>query len=181
MSTALTLTTATDADVPRLARFVNRAYRGEDARLGWTTEAHLLDGQRIDEAGVEEMLHLPRATFVLAQDAGGELLGCVHLRACPEHLYLSMLAVDPARQGAGIGRFLLQSAEEHARQQGCPRIRMTVISVRQELLAYYQRQGYQPTGATEPFPTDTRFGIPRQPLELLVLEKEVIFGDEVRK
>ena len=171
MSPAFHLATATPADAARLTQFVNNAYRGEEARQGWTTEADLLDGQRIDEAGMTDMLALPHATILLCQNEVGQLLGSFHVQAKGPLLYLSMLAVEPAGQGRGVGRFLLGAAENYGRQHGCTLSRMTVISVRAELLAYYERQGYGRTGATEPFPTDPRYGIPRQPLLLLVLEK----------
>ncbi len=165
------LTLATPADIPRLTRLVNSAYRGETSRQGWTTEAHLLDGPRIDEAGVRELLAAPDAALLLCQNAGGELLGCFHAQTRGVAVYLSMLAVAPAGQGRGVGKFLLQAAEAYGRQHRCTTSKMTVISVRPELIAFYERQGYRLTGATEPFPTDPRFGIPRQPLVLLVLEK----------
>ncbi len=165
------LATATPADVPRLARLVNSAYRGEASRQGWTTEAHLLDGQRIDEAGLLEMLQAPDAAVLLCRGAGGELLGCFHVQASAGRLHLSMLAVAPAGQGRGVGKFLLRAAEAYGRQHHCTVSQMTVISVRPELIAFYERQGYRPTGATEPFPTDPRYGMPKQPLVLLVLEK----------
>jgi GNAT superfamily N-acetyltransferase len=165
------LATATPTDAPRLTRFVNAAYRGETSRQGWTTEAHLLDGQRIDEAGMLDMLALPNAAMLLALDEAGELSGSFHVQAKGELVYLSMLAVAPTGQGRGVGKFLLRAAEDYGRQHGCTVSKMTVISVRAELIAYYERQGYQRTGATEPFPTDPRFGIPKQPLVLLVLEK----------
>ena len=161
------LALATPADAPRLTTFVNAAYRGDTARQGWTTEADLLDGQRIDEEGMREMLGRPGAAMLLCQSAAGELLGSFHVQVKDELIYLSMLAVNPTGQARGVGKFLLSAAEDH----GCTLSRMTVISVRAELLAYYERRGYHRTGATEPFPTDPRFGIPRQPLVLLVLEK----------
>ena len=167
----LTLATATPADTARLTRHVNAAYRGETARQGWTTESDLLDGQRIDEAGVADMLALPGAVMLLAVDAGGELLGSFHAQVKGPVVYLSMLAVAPTLQTRGVGRFLLEAAEDYGRQHGCTLSKMTVISVRAELIAYYERRGYHLTGATEAFPTDPRYGIPKQPLVLLVLEK----------
>ena len=169
--TDFTLATATPADAPRLTQFVNAAYRGDSSRQGWTTEANLLDGQRIDEAGLHDMLALPQAAILLCQNAAGELLGSFHVQADAERLHLSMLAVAPAGQGQGVGKFLLHAAEDYGRQHGCTVSKMTVISVRPELIAYYERKGYLPTGATKPFPTDPRFGVPKQPLELLVLQK----------
>ena len=169
--TPFTLVTATLSDVPRLARHVNAAYRGDTARQGWTTESDLLDGQRIDEAGVADMLALPGAAMLLALNTAGELLGCFHAQAKGELLYLSMLAVNPAGQTQGVGKFLLEAAEAYGRQHGCTLSHMTVISVRAELIGYYERRGYHLTGATEAFPTDPRYGIPKQPLTLLVLEK----------
>ena len=171
MNSALHLATATPADAAHLARHVNAAYRGDTARQGWTTEADLLDGQRIDEAGVAEMLALPRATMLLARTEAGELLGSFHAQIKGPVVYLSMLAVTPTLQARGVGRFLLEAAESYGRQHSCTISRMTVISVRAELIAYYERRGYHRTGATESFPTDPRFGLPKQPLVLLVLEK----------
>jgi GNAT superfamily N-acetyltransferase len=167
----MNLVLATTADASRLTHFVNAAYRGDSARQGWTTEADLLDGQRIDEEGMLEMLARPGAAMLLCQNEAGELLGSFHAQVRGELVYLSMLAVAPTGQARGVGKFLLQAAEDYGRQHGCILSRMTVISVRTELIAYYERRGYHLTGATEPFPTDPRFGIPRRPLVLLVLEK----------
>ena len=167
----MTLATATPTDIPRIAQLVNRAYRGDASRQGWTTEAHLLDGQRIDEAGLHEMMAAPDAVMLLCLGAGNELLGSFYAHAAGNKVSLSMLAVAPTGQGQGVGRLLLSAAEDYGRQHGCTTSKMTVISVRLELIAYYERRGYQLTGATEPFPTDPRYGIPRQPLTLLVLEK----------
>ena len=167
----MNLTHATPADATRLTAFVNAAYRGDTARQGWTSEAHLLDGQRIDEAGLRELLAAPNAAILLCLGADGELLGSFHVQADAGRLHLAMLAVAPAAQGRGVGKFLLRAAENFGVQHGCAVSKMTVISVRPELIAYYERQGYRRTGATKPFPTDPRFGIPKQPLTLLVLEK----------
>ena len=171
MNADFALATATPADAPRLTQFVNAAYRGDSSRQGWTTEANLLDGQRIDEVGLHDMLALPQAAILLCQNAAGELLGSFHVQADAGRLHLSMLAVAPAGQGQGVGKFLLRAAEDYGRQHGCTVSKMTVISVRPELIAYYERRGYRPTGATKPFPTNPRFGVPKQPLELLVLQK----------
>ncbi|MFD1469141.1 GNAT family N-acetyltransferase [Hymenobacter caeli] len=168
-----TLRPATAADVPALAALVNDAYRGEASRRGWTTEADLLDGPRIDAAALHELLGAPGGGFVLAVGAAGQLLGCVYLQAQAGRLYLGTLAVAPAAQAHGLGRHLLAAAEARARQQGCSHLKMTVLAARPELLAWYERRGYGRTGATEPFPATARFGRPRQPLELVVLEKAV--------
>lgn len=173
MNAPFSSATAALADVPRLTRLVNRAYRGDASRQGWTTEAHLLDGQRIDEDGLREMLAVPGAAMLMCLNDNGELLGSFYAQATGPKLYLGMLAVEPAKQAHGVGKFLLKTAEDYGRQHGCTTSKMTVISVRSELLAYYERQGYHQTGATEPFPTDPRFGIPKQPLTLLVLEKKL--------
>ena len=167
-----TLRAATPANVPALASLINRAYRSEASQAGWTTEGHLLDGPRIDEATLLQMLAAPNAVLLQAELVG-QLAGCVHLENQGNYLYLSMLAVDPGAQAHGLGRQLLHAAEAHARQAGCATIRMSVLALRTELLAWYERQGYRRTGASEPFPATTRFGRPRQPLTLLALEKSL--------
>ncbi|GAA4010382.1 GNAT family N-acetyltransferase [Hymenobacter fastidiosus] len=162
---------ATAADVPELAALVNSAYRGPESEKGWTTEAHLLGGQRTDADALREMLAAADAVFLLARTEDGTLAGSVYLHKQTDALYLGMLSVAPTLQAHGLGKHLLRAAEDYARRQDCFRLRITVISVRTELLAWYERHGYQRTGATEPFPTGPRFGLPRQPLELVVLEK----------
>jgi ribosomal protein S18 acetylase RimI-like enzyme len=84
-----------------------------------------------------------------------------------------MLTVTPELQGAGIGKELLKAAEQHARANGCRKVTMTVISVREELINWYERHGYNVTGEKQPFPTDPKFGLPRRPLEFIVLEKAI--------
>ena len=167
-----TLRAATAADAPALADLINRAYRSEPAQAGWTTEGHLLDGPRIDEATLLQLLAAPPAVLLRAE-LNGQPAGCVYLEPQGQTLYLSMLAVAPETQAHGLGRQLLTAAEAHARQAGCHRIKMSVLALRPELLAWYERQGYRRTGGSEPFPATTRFGRPRQPLTLLTLEKPV--------
>ena len=165
---------ATAADVPALHRLVERAYRGDHARRGWTHEADLLDGQRTDVAALHEAVADPARAILLAEDHG-ELAGCVEVAGKGDGLaYVGMVSVDPDRQAAGMGRQLLAAAEEHAQQHfGATRVEMTVIERRAELIAWYERRGYAPTGERRPFPLDNpRFGLPRtRELEFVVLEK----------
>lgn len=160
-------------DVTKLTELVNSAYRGDTSRQGWTTEADLLDGTRVDEMIIYRLLTTKNTTILKYID-GLDILGCVELRVEPEGLYLGMLSVRPNLQGEGIGKKLLQAAEIHAREFACPKIFMTVISVRQELIDWYVRHGYQLTGERKPFLTpDTRWGVPKQELEFVVLEKSM--------
>ena len=160
--------------MPALVDLINRAYRSEATQAGWTAEGHLLDGPRIDAETLREMLAVPAAVLLVVAPTPSQLSGCVYLETQGAALYLSMLAVAPAAQAHGLGRQLLQAAEAHAKASGCTTIKMSVLSVRTELLAWYERQGYRRTGASEPFPDTTRFGRPRQPLTLLALEKGVV-------
>lgn len=162
---------ATERDVPALNELVQSAYRGESSRRGWTTEADLLDGIRTDEAGLKTMLANLQATILKYEDAG-QLIGCVYLEKKGDYLYLGMLTVSPDAQAGGIGKQLMVAAEQLARDRNCRAITMTVIPQRHELIAFYERRGYRPTGETEPFPMDDpRFGLPKQPLSFIVMEK----------
>ncbi len=154
---------AAAADAAAVVALVNSGYRGEGSKRGWTTEADLLGGQRTDADKVREMVLAKGSRVELAFAADGALLGCVHLKREDDgSCYLGMLTVDPARQGGGLGKSLLERSEAVAREWGCRRMRMTVISVRGELIAFYERRGYAKTGKTEPFPeNDPRFGLPK--------------------
>jgi GNAT superfamily N-acetyltransferase len=156
---------------------VNSAYRGETSRQGWTTEADYIDGQRTDaETLARDLEETPGARVMLLREAG-ELLGTVWLEPTddPEVWYLGMLTVRPDLQARQLGRGLLAQAEQAASELGAKRIRMTVVAIRDTLIAWYQRRGYALTGATQPWPYDKPvYGQPRrQDLSFVVLEKQL--------
>ena len=85
-----------------------------------------------------------------------------------------MLTVSPVLQNKGIGKRMLDAAEQEAKKKQCSSIYMTVISVRNELIAWYIRHDYRDTGERKPFSfTDPRFGLPKSKLEFVVLEKKL--------
>jgi ribosomal protein S18 acetylase RimI-like enzyme len=159
-------------DIPALVTLLNSAYRGEVSKKGWTTEADLLRGElRTDEATLNKLMNLPGARFLKFINEKNEIQGCVFLQKKENKIYLGMLSVSPLIQAKGIGKQLMVAGEMFAKEQACHSIFMKVISLRHELIAWYERQGYKRTRQTEPFPLDTRFGIPTQPLEFIILEK----------
>lgn len=164
---------ATPADIDALVALVTSAYRGDSSRAGWTTEADLLDGNRIDPEVLRADLERPRSRVLLAEADGG-LQACAHVADEDGAGYFGMFAVRPGLQGGGLGKQLLAECERIARDEWqLPVMRMTVIDVRAELIAFYERRGYRRTGEFKPFPYgDTRFGQPkRDDLRFEVLEK----------
>jgi len=165
---------ATLADIPALHRLVERAYRGDTARKGWTHEADLLGGQRTDVEALSDMIADPMQRILLAIGADG-LVGCVQVsQKNADTAYLGLLSVDPDVQAGGLGKALIDAAERTAQAEfSASTIEMTVITQRSELIAYYERRGYALTGETRPFPhDDERFGLPvTRDLSFVVLAK----------
>jgi ribosomal protein S18 acetylase RimI-like enzyme len=169
---------AAAADVAAIVALVESAYRGDASKQGWTTEADMLDGQRTDPQGVADLIGRRDCTTLLGESAAG-LLACAQVEAVAgedgaKTGYFGMFSVRPNLQGGGIGRAMLAEAERIAREQwGCARMQMTVITIRDELIAWYERRGYRRTGRYKPFPYgDERFGVPkRDDLRFEVLEK----------
>ena len=160
-------------DIEAIVALVTSAYRGESSRAGWTTEADLLEGPRID-AGVLRSDIEREGSRVLLAERDGRLLACAHVALDGDAGYFGMFSVVPGLQGAGIGSRLLAECERIvAGEWRLPRMRMTVIDVRDALIAYYERRGYRRTGIHKPFPYgDERFGIPlRDDLRFEILEK----------
>lgn len=171
--TTITFRAATAGDIPALIRLINSAYRGNDGSVGWTTEADLLDGIRVDAESLQADLELPRSVFLLAE-RDGHVLACAHVSGENGTGNFGMFSVDPAQQGGGIGTMMMQTAEAHAvREWGLAIMQMSVIDVRDDLIAYYERRGYVRTGIKKPFPYgNERVGIPkRNDLRFEVLEK----------
>jgi ribosomal protein S18 acetylase RimI-like enzyme len=162
---------ATAADIPYIVKLVNSAYRGEEAKQGWTHEADLIEGNmRIDESSLRELIE-KTGSVILKNNDGEDLTGCVYLEKRGNSMYLGMLSVSPWIQAKGIGKKLLGAAEKHALKNGCSKIEMTVISERAELIAWYNRNGYHVTEEKKPFHSDSRFGVPRKNLEFIVMKK----------
>lgn len=172
MADLLIIRPATPADIPGLTVLINRAYRGESSRRGWTTEAHLFNGPRINEAALRILMRTPFTRFWCCHEPARGLVGGICLtRPLGDALYISLLAVAPEAQALGVGRRLLLHADLEARRLKCVRLRMTVLAERPDLLAWYARRGYYQTGETEDFPGTGQFGQPLRPLQLLTLEK----------
>ncbi len=163
MTAPLPTRLATAADTAALVALVNGAYRGDSSRAGWTTEADLLGGQRVDVCGLAETI-AKADSVVLVQERDRELVACVHLQRTDEDCYVGMLTVRPTAQGSGLGRRILEMAERWAIDHWSSRtMHMTVIAQRVELIAWYERLGYRLTGERRPFPYgDERFGLPRR-------------------
>ncbi|MER7900960.1 N-acetyltransferase [Streptomyces sp. NPDC096046] len=174
-ATPLTFRDATDADVDELVALIESAYRGDDSRAGWTTEADILEGQRTDPEGVLEVVKAPDSRLMTVE-RDGSIVACCQLRHQGDHAYFGMFAVSPRLQGAGLGKVIIAEAERQARETwGVKEMQMTVISVREDLIAWYERRGYRRTGRMAPFPYgDERFGVPqRADLEFELLVKEL--------
>ena len=161
-----TIAAATLADAPALKALLEAAYRGDSARRGWNHEADILDDERTAPGEVEALLADEAVTILTARE-GAALIGCVAVTIKGAALaYLGMLCVAPDLQSAGLGRRLLDAAEDHARALGIAAMEMTVIDTRVALIAWYERRGYSRTGETRPFP------VPRDPpVTFVVLEK----------
>ncbi|MFB7511596.1 GNAT family N-acetyltransferase [Streptomyces broussonetiae] len=172
----LTFRAATDADVDVLVALIESAYRGDSSRTGWTTEADILQGQRTDPEGVLEVIKSPDSRLLTVEQDGG-VVACCQLEHRGDHAYFGMFAVSPALQGAGLGKVVMAEAERQAREDwGVTEMHMTVISVRNDLITWYERRGYRRTGQMSPFPYgDERFGIPqRDDLQFELLVKPLV-------
>ncbi|MEU0250186.1 GNAT family N-acetyltransferase [Streptomyces sp. NPDC006235] len=174
-ATGLTFRDATDADVDELVALIESAYRGDASRAGWTTEADILQGQRTDPEGVLAVIKSPDGRLLTVEQEG-RIVACCQLEHRGDHAYFGMFAVSPRLQGAGLGKVILAEAERLARETwGATEMHMTVISVRDDLIAWYERRGYRRTGRMTPFPYgDERFGVPqRDDLQFELLVKEL--------
>ena len=131
-------------DVSELLRLINTAF---------AIERFFKTG---DRTSVEEIRDLAkRGEFLLLEGAQGRALGCVYWTRHGDDGYFGMLSIDPAHQGRGFGRRLIDAVESRCRAAGCPRITIHIVNLREELPPFYRRLGYAQSG-TLPFPTPGR-------------------------
>ncbi len=171
-------TPAIESDYPAIVALANLAYRGGGSKASWNAEAGIIEGTRLTESLLrEDLAAKPNAHLLLYRDTlDGPLLGTVWLEPQAEGVwYLGLFTVHPELQNRQLGRTLLAAAEDFVRERGGETIRMTVLHVRDALIAWYERRGYRKTGETQPFPYgDDRFGRPmRDDLHFILLEKEL--------
>ena len=174
----MTLTRVVESDYAGIAELANLAFRGSGPNASWNTEALYIQGDRLTESTLRaDLAAKPNAALLTYRDeADGPLLGCVWLEPEDEGVwYLGLLTVRPDLQKRQLGRTILVSAEAYAKERGARRIRMTVVHVRDTLIAWYERRGYRLTGETKPFPYGAdQFGKPlRDDLHFVVLEKDI--------
>lgn len=174
----LSFRAATVADTDAVVALVEAAYRGQSSRAGWTTEADFLDGHRTWPEDVQALIAQPHSRIVLGEgrpvSGSTPLLACAHVAVEDGAGYFGMFSVRPGLQNAGIGKAMLAQAERIIRDEwALATMRMTVIDIRSELIAWYERRGFIRTGIKKPFPYgDERFGKPkRDDLRFEVLEK----------
>ncbi|MFF3558210.1 GNAT family N-acetyltransferase [Streptomyces tsukubensis] len=160
----LTYRDAADADVPALVGLVQSAYRGDGDERGWTTESHLIGGRRIDESGIREVMTADNSRMIVVTGEDGDVVACFQLERRAGRAYFGLFAVRPGLQGNGLGRRVITEAEQLAVQAwGATAMEMTVISVRADLIAWYERRGYRRTGSLSPFPYGSeRHGTPKR-------------------
>jgi ribosomal protein S18 acetylase RimI-like enzyme len=163
---------STFANVTAIKDLLNAAYRGESSKQGWTTEAGLISGEtRTNEMMLQEVMQQQGSIILIYKEEDNRITGCVNLQQHGNRLYLGMFSVSPQLQGGGIGKTLLQAAEEYALYVNCTAIYMSVISIRTELIDWYKRHGYADTGERKAFIEDAVTGKHLQPLEFMILEK----------
>ncbi|RZU39889.1 GNAT family N-acetyltransferase [Edaphobacter modestus] len=170
----MNLQPAAASDLPEIVELTNLAFRGE---VGWTLESKYIEGERISLKTLhEDLANRPQALLMISRNQDEILLGSVWLEPKKDGVwYMGLLAVRPDLQGQQLGRRMLDASEDAIRQRGAKRIRISVVNVRQNLVAWYERRGYAQTGEREPFPYgDDRVGRPlRDDLEFVMLEKEL--------
>jgi len=139
--------TAVQSDIDSLARLINSAFR---------VEQPFIDGDRTNPDGVRA--YMEKGKFLLAEDSSA-LAGCVYVELRGDRGYLGLLGVDPQRQGAGLGRKLMNAAETFFREAGCVAVDLRIVSARTPLPAFYRHLGYLETG-TAPFAPDVPVKVP---------------------
>lgn len=165
---------AQTADVDEIVTLVESVYRGESSQKGWTTEARLLEGQRVDASMVQEMIANPHSALLVFKD-DGKIKACVYLERKNQKAVLGMLSVDVDQQGNKLGQKIIKFSENFiANNWKVASIQIYVLWQREELISWYERRGFKKTGVEKPFPKDPKFGIPKvKDLHFIEMEKAI--------
>ncbi|MBM5573265.1 GNAT family N-acetyltransferase [Deefgea sp. CFH1-16] len=151
---------AVELDAEAIAQLVNRAYRPRSIAKGWTHEAALISGDRTNCEQIKKLFQPQSAILLLCEDT--EIVACVHVERRDEAAYIGMLSTDPLCQAQGIGKQMLTSAEQYAVANfKSDVLKISVLSSRPELQAFYERRGYLLSGHVEDYPVAAGVGQPK--------------------
>jgi|SRR5215813_1039695 len=124
---------ASENEAETIARIINAAFE---------IEREFREGERTSAAEVRKLM--ASETFLVAEQMG-KLVAVVEVRVRGAKGYFGMLAVDVSARRAGLGRALVEAAEDHCRRAGCTLMTMSTGEDRTELIPYYERMGYRVT------------------------------------
>jgi ribosomal protein S18 acetylase RimI-like enzyme len=159
-------------DLPNICILVNNAYRGEEAKKGWTFESDLIEGdKRTDENDLFLLFSNEKAVFLIAINDNEVIIGSVYLEAKNENLYMGMLSVEPTLQGNGIGKLLVSNAIQYGQSLGLEKIQIQVIHRRQDLILWYEKLGFITSEKILPFEVPLEFGKPKVPLHFIEMNR----------
>ena len=156
------------SDLPNICILANNAYRGEEAKKGWTFESDFIEGdKRTDENDLFLLFSNEKSVFLIAKNDNGVITGSVYLEVKNENLYMGMLSVEPTLQGNGIGKLLVSNAIQYGQSLGLEKIQIQVVHLRQELILWYKKLGFITTDKIMPFEVPLEFGKPKVPLHFI--------------
>lgn len=170
----ITIERATEKDLQQIHSLIEMCYRGQFSKNGWTSESDFIDGARTTAESLRDLMGV--GNFLIHSDEDKNIIGCIYTRAInlEKTLYVGMLSVHPLLQSRGLGTKLMASAEEVAREEGCTKLTIKVITSRTELIGWYERQGYKCSGEFTPFiPVVNGVGEPKVPIEFGIWVKHL--------
>jgi ribosomal protein S18 acetylase RimI-like enzyme len=171
---------ASSDDTDALVALIERAYRGPETAGQWDSESHLLTGPRTSHDEIAGLIARVDSRILVCEHEA-RIIGCALVQrtdaevsgAVVSGAYFGMFATDPAIRAAGLGKLILAEAENSVRGLwNASAMVMTVISVREALIAWYERRGYRLTGARIPFPFSENSGALRRDFDLVELRKD---------
>ncbi len=170
---------ARTGDADAIVDLVERAYRGPAAAGKWTSEADLLTGPRTNHDEIVALIDREDSRFIMAEE-NGALRGCCLVQGVNRETaqtvhaaYFGMFAIEPGAHGSGLGKIVIAEAERRvADLWAASQMVMTVINLRHELIAWYERRGYRQTGATLPFPFTETSGETHRDFHLVEMRKD---------
>lgn len=164
-------------DAKSIHNLIEKSYRGESAKSGWTFESDLIDGPRLQNGEIEHCIQDKNQKFLVAIDNYGVLIGVICVTKNDDWVEFGKFSVEPKLQGHGIGKQLILAVSDFAKNAwGATSLKLMVISSRTELVDFYKRQGFVETGQTMPFIDIHPYVILKNPnahLEIMVMERPI--------
>ncbi len=158
-------------DLEQAVKLINKVYEVAESGL-WASGTQ--------RTSLRELAELIELNQIIVAKCKSRVVGCLRLQHMTSSFQFGMLAVDLNYRNLGIGKGLIDFAEEVALSSNAPQMTLKILTPKneiypqkEELKIWYKKLGYQYIG--------NRNAVEHEPILATLLAKECLFEEYIKQ